>query len=207
MQIAIQAFSDQPRGMDTGNMKLFVICSTLLTLVVTGLGAELEQKALEGLSTAPHAMIAPDSRPAEPVTREIIRDRFLMLVTAIAAIGGGVVCVMLRIAWSKKVTIDGKEVSAVSQFLINAFFSVSVITSMALTPWLVKKYMHDTPEDCSLAAFLVSVGAWVGWEIIAIIGERLKKAAESRGINGVKDELAGRSIATVNTPSPTKQEN
>lgn len=206
MQYAIRAISEQHRGMDTGNMKLFVICSTLLTLVVTGLGAELEQKALEGLSTAPHAMVAPETK-AEPVTKEIIRDRFLMLVTAIASIGGGVVCVMLRIAWSKKLMIEGKEVSAVSRFLINAFFSVSVITSMAVTPWTVKKYMHDTPEDCSLVAFLVSVGAWVGWEIIAIIGERLKKAAESRGIAGVKDELAGRSIATVNTPSPTKQEN
>lgn len=205
MQYAIQALTDQ-RGMDTGNMKLFVICSTLLTLVVTGLGAELEQKALEHLSTAPRAIVAPDSRPPEPITIEIIRDRFLMLVTAISAIGGGVVCVMLRIAWSNKSIVDGKEVTAVSRFLINAFFSVSVITSMATTPWTVKRYLHNTPEDCSLVAFLVAVGAWVGWEIIAIIGERIKKAAESRGIAGVKDELAGRSIATVNTPAPTKQD-
>ncbi len=196
---------------EMSSTKLAAVCLVLLSILMTGLGSEMEASAIKAVrqhtyAANPSPRGAGYEMMAEPAKAdkteekiEIIRDRFLMFLIGGGAFGGAVVCVVIRRAWAD----NDKDKT---RMMMGAYFSVSILTSVFVSPLAIKKFLPPGPEECFAGAFALAFFAWLIYELLAIIGVRLKKAAEARGWLGVKDEILGGNIATVtatpSTPSP-----
>lgn len=181
--------------MSTTRQQLAAIGITLVTLVTAGLVSNLEAALPRYVKqTAPVATVTASASPA--VTEltakvEILRNAISFFWVAGGAVLGAYVGVAIR-----KVT--GRNNIAIH-------VSVALATSLAVTPYVLKNHVNGEPETCFMGGFLMAVAAWVIWEIVVIIGNRLKKAAEDRGWFGVKQELFGATTAQVTTQTTVPQ--
>jgi hypothetical protein len=107
----------------------------------------------------------------------VLRDQLNFLWVAFGSLLGGYVAVALR-------NITG-------MIKIVRCYAVSVATAMALTPYLLVTYLcHQvSAEACFGLGFLAAVAAWLFWEVLGILAERVKRAAKRRGWAGVKEEV------------------
>jgi hypothetical protein len=130
-----------------------------------------------GLASA----IAADDAAKEKLqdAKDILRDSFLLAWMVGGVIPGGCVGVWIR--------------SLTKMAEIGKTFGVSVFTSFCSAPYLITKYFETSPSTCLLVGFMVSVCAWVGWEIALICTERMRKAAQKYGWIGVAGEITGHS--------------
>ena len=130
---------------------------------------------------------AEDSKEKLQDAKDILRDSFLLAWMVGGLIPGG--CVGVWIRSLTKIAEIGKT------------FGVSVFTSFCTAPYIITKYFEASPSTCLLIGFLVSVGAWVIWEVALICASRVKKAAQKYGWVGVAGELTGSSRDVTSAPS------
>lgn len=187
---------------EMNHTKVLAVCLGLFSLLMTGVGADLECRAIKAINTTTsyqagpgmYGMAADDGKEAKI---EIVRDRFLMFLGCGASFGGAVVCVILRRVWAKEETDKTRQIMA-------AHFTVSFISAIFCIPAALKYYFKtDTPEMMFLCAFLGALVVWGIWEIVFAMIARIKKAAIDRGIAGVKDEITGGNTQVV-TSVPAK---
>jgi len=107
---------------------------------------------------------------------EVLRNSFLMLWLIGGVIPGSAVGVVLK---------------QVTGYKAITHATVSVCTSVPVTPYLLKRYTDCAPEECFIGGFIVAVSAWFAWEVLMLCYARIKKAATKRGIGGVVDEVRG----------------
>jgi hypothetical protein len=194
-------------GHHVSPIKLVAICTALFSLCMISLGSEIERKAIAVVKATYTAAQAgqPATLTAAPDSDAklgIIRNNFLMFIIAGGAFGGAVTCVCLRMAYA---SIGNK---VLGKPILGAYFTVSLMTSFFCTPTIMKKWFSEAPEDCLTYSFLVAVGSWGAWEVVAIILDRLKLAATYRGIAGLKEELTGNTRDVTGVPSnPTPTPN
>lgn len=152
------------------------IVIVLLTLVGAGVTTQLEAHASQ-------STIYPFAYADKPT---VLRDHINFFWVGGGAILGGYVAVALR------------QISGLHHVV--KYFAVSVATALAVTPYVLIAYFGPivAPEECFILGFLFAVGAWLAWEIVGILAERLKDAARQRGWLGVKDELINPSSNTNN---------
>lgn len=195
------------------HIKLVACCFALFTVVMAGVCGEWEERELARLHFKSYRVNreVPLADPgqlmpaAEDDPKEIIKNRYLMLLVAGGAFGGAVVCVMLRLALAKRIKLpNGTEQAELSRQKLSCFFTVSLLTSLFCSGWIIKKYVGTDADAMFMGSFLLAAGNWVAWEVLAIIGEQLKEAAKKRGWLGVKDALTGTMIATQESP-PLKE--
>lgn len=197
------------------HIKLVACCFALFTVVMAGVCGEWEERELAKLHFKSYRVnhevpLSDQGRlmQQDDDPKEIIRNRYLMLLVAGGAFGGAVVCVMLRLALAKKIKLpNGAEQAELSRQKLqklSCFFTVSLLTSLFCSGWVIKKYFGTDADAMFMGSFLLAAGNWVAWEVLAIIGEQLKEAAKKRGWLGVKDALTGTMIATQESP-PLKE--
>lgn len=140
----------------------------LLSLVGAGVTTKLEDESR--LLIVAQAILNQD-RPS------VLRDQLNFLWVAGGAILGGYVAVALR--------------QVTGPFLIVRCFAVAVATALAITPYVLVTWFGPvlSPEACFILGFLIAVMAWLAWEVVGILAERVKRAARQRGWIGVKEEL------------------
>lgn len=140
----------------------------LFSLVGAGITSKLEEQTR--FLVAAQALFAAD----QPT---VLRDQLHFLWVAGGAILGGYVAVALR-------NITGL-------MHIVKCFAVSVVTAVALAPYLLVTYFSHTlgAEACFGLGFLAAVAAWLLWEVMGILAKRLKCAVKERGWAGIKDEI------------------
>lgn len=140
----------------------------LLSLVGAGVTTKLEDESR--LLIVAQAILNQD-RPS------VLRDQLNFLWVAGGAILGGYVAVALR--------------QVTGTFLIVRCFAVAVATALAITPYVLVTWFGPvlSPEACFILGFLIAVTAWLAWEVVGILAERVKRAARQRGWIGVKEEL------------------
>lgn len=148
--------------------KIGSIVMALVTLVGAGAVTQIEAKA------STYAMYAQAENTKQV---EILRDHISLLWVAGGAVLGAYVGMAIR-------KVDGRSEMA-------KYFAVSLCTSLAAAPYLLKRYSHGAPEECFFGGFLMAVGAWLAWEVVMIIGGRVKDAAQRNGWLGVKREIMG----------------
>ena len=157
----------------------------LLTLVGAGVTTHLEEQtrwllALQVLFGA--------EQPG------VLRDQLHFLWVAGGALLGGYVAVALR------------QVTGLIHVL--RCYAVSVATAIALAPYILVTWYRASlgAEACFGIGFLAAVAAWLGWEILGILAQRLKRAVRQRGWTGLREELlpptSQRSLASPVTSSP-----
>jgi drug/metabolite transporter (DMT)-like permease len=197
MTIALNSTTERQ---DMRHTKIVAVCLALFTVLITGFGSELEKRAIRQVIASNHPkvgatryeMAAAEDKQEKKI--DIIRDNFKMFLIFGGAFGGAVVCVLLRRAWAVNIT-------EVTSSMMAAYFTVSLLSAIFCVPWLLKHYLTSEPEECFMASFVFAAASWVGWEIAAACGSRLKKAAENRGWLGVKDEILGNSRDVTSVPS------
>jgi len=108
---------------------------------------------------------------------EVLRNSFLMLWLIGGVIPGSAVGVVLK---------------QVTGYKALTHATVSVCTSVPVTPYLLKRYTECAPEECFIGGFIVAVSAWFAWEVLMLCYARIKKAATERGIGGVVEEVRGK---------------
>jgi len=188
------------------HIKLLSVCVMLFIIVLAGLGADLEDRAVAKIKAHSRTYYGHAPENEDEKKLEVVRDRFLFFLVGGGSFGGAVVCVMLRLAWAKKIKqSDGTESYELSRQKIASFFVVSMLTALFCSGWMVKKYMGQDGDAMFMGSFLIATAAWVLWEIAAILGEQIKKAAEARGWLGVKEALTGTMIATPTASPPEKK--
>lgn len=167
-----------------------LICFT--TLLGSSVVTALETAFLKVVHPSPVAMVQENGNAAKEVSKkledvkgaieavakqnEILRNSFLMLWLIGGVIPGSAVGVVLKQATGYKAVTHA---------------TVSVCTSIPVTPYLLKRYTDCTPEECFIGGFIVAVSAWFAWEVLMLCYGRIKKAATERGIGGVVDEVRG----------------
>lgn len=165
---------------------------TLVTLVMAGVVTNLEAALPRAIYAKTQAVpAAPASQPqvAELVNRvEILRNALNFFWVAGGAVLGAYVGVAIR------------KIAGLNNIAVH--ISVSLATSLAVAPYILRNYVNGEPETCFMGGFLIAVAAWVIWEILIIIGDRLKKAARDRGWIGVKKEIWGGTGQTSVTSPP-----
>lgn len=182
--------------------KAMAVCLGLFSLLMTGLGADMESRAIKAITSSHSGAYAATGDEEQKI--EIVRDRFLMFLVGGGSFAGAVVCVVLRRVWAKAGSTDG------TKEMMGAYFVVSMLSSLFCVPASLKYYFKsDSPETAFAVSFLGAGCVWVAWECLFAIGARLKKAAKERGILGVKDEILGgnsRDVTAVPAnPAPTPQ--
>jgi len=200
----MQALLANMEGMlEMSHTKLFAVCLGLFSLLMTGLGSDMEWRAIKSVKSASYYHAGPGmygavAGPEEVEAKlEIIRDRFLMFLVFGGSFAGAVVCVVLRRVWAKQSGESTREMMA-------AYFVVSLLSAIFCAPACLKYYFKtDSPEMAFLCSFLGAGCVWVAWEILFAIGGRLKKAATDRGWLGVKEEILGGNTQDV-TSVPAK---
>lgn len=198
MTIAINVNTTERHDMN--HTKIAAVCFALFAVLMTGFGSELEKRAIRQVIASNHPkvgatryeMAAAEDKQEKKI--DIIRDNFKMFLIFGGAFGGAVVCVLLRRVWASSIT-------KVTSSKMASYFTVSLLSSIFCVPWMLKHYLSSEPEECFMASFLFAAASWVGWEIAAAYGSRLKKAAENRGWLGVKDEILGNSRGVTAVPS------
>lgn len=168
--------------------------SSLIVVLVTILGAGVVTK-IE--ATAEQTLLA-HAQGVDPEHQnvEILKDQIRFLWVGGGAILGSCVGLWIR---------------AVAGLLaMSRTFGVSLFTSLACTPYVLRRWSNGFPEECFILAFLAAVGAWLAWEVALIIAIRVKEAAKKRGWIGVKEEVFGAgqaaTVTTGQTTSPIPQE-
>ena len=181
---------------DMHHTKMLAVCIGLFSLLMTGLGSDMESKAIKaiksGYSHGSYASMAEDSKEDKI---EIVRDRFMMFLVGGGAFAGAMVCVILRRVWAKEANEKTKEMMA-------AHFVVSFFSALFCIPASLKYYFKTgSPEMAFLCSFLGAVVVWGVWEIVFAIVARFKKAAIDRGIAGVREEITGNSQVVTSVPA------
>lgn len=188
---------------DMSSTKLLAVCIGMFSLIMTGVGSEMEAQAIKAISTGHtyagrYGTLAADDKESK---LEIVRDRFLMFLAGGGSFAGAAVCVILRRAFADQKTTITREMMA-------AWFTVSFLSALFCSPAFMRYYCKsDTPELMFFVSFSGAVVVWGFWECAFILVGRFKKAATDRGIGGLKDEITG-NTATVNVvpaqpqPSP-----
>lgn len=190
-------------------IKLYAALLAIFSVFMVGVGSEMEASAIKhvkmvvqgGGGAVDDPRIAKAQAKLEDlITKEkenvgIIRDRFSMFLIAGGAFGGAVVCLLLRLAMGND---PSDPVKKMTRAAMASYFTVSLLSSIFLCPYALKRWLNSEPEECFAWSFLGAVFAWVMWGIGHAIGKRVLKAAEARGWLGVKDEILG-GHATVST--------
>lgn len=159
-----------------------------LSRVESAAGIVSSHAKIGGAKSYSSSMVADDSAKEKlQDAKDILRDSFLLAWMVGGLIPGG--CVGVWIRSLTKIAEIGKT------------FGVSVFTSFCTAPYIITKYFEASPSTCLLIGFLVSVGAWVIWEVALICTSRVKKAAQKYGWVGVAGELTGRSRDVTSVPS------
>lgn len=198
--------------------KLIAVFLGLFTVVMTGIGAELEYRAIKSVRHASTNQVHPrvgavalsypadDSKTLEQKI-DIIRDQFKMFLIFGGAFGGAMVCVLIRLAFSirgvQAAVAAGKnsDTLVIPRALFAAYFTVSLLSSVFCTP-LILKHQHwiaCDPEECFGGSFLLAACVWVFWELAAILGDRMKTSMSRWGIWGTVRELRGEQQQDSNT--------
>lgn len=187
-----------PRSdMSTTRQQIAAVFITLTTLVMAGLVSNLEAALTKPFYTSQASPTVTATAPVGTAAQvaidkaeiQILRNSISFFWVAGGAVLGAYVGVAIR------------KVTGRNNIAIN--ISVSLATSLAITPWLLKNHVNGEPETCFMFGFLVAVGAWLAWELVLLIGERLRKAARDRGWIGVKQEIFGGSgQMSVTIPPP-----
>jgi len=194
-----------PKGMYT---KILATIFAAFTIFMTMIGADAERTAIKAIHREPVVYATADGDGKEVKAEGIIRDRFLMFLVGGGSFGGAVVCVLLwltasrserrRMIQSKDIPVDETGFRSIA-----GYFTVSLLTAIFLTPVVLKRWLNHEPEECFAVSFMMAVSAWVLWGIVHAIGRRFLKAAEDRGIGGLKEEvLGGRASTSVMQPPP-----
>lgn len=178
-------------GMTVSPIKLVAIFTALLSLCMISLGSDMERSAIARIIAQAQPPTGPSTLvqhldDAKEAQIGIIRNNFLMFVIAGGSFAGAITSMCLRWAYAKtnKITLPST--------MLGAYFTVSWLSSFFCSPAILKKWFSETPEDCLAYSFLVAMGAWAGWEVISIIADRCKKAAQRYGWAGVAGEITGR---------------
>lgn len=175
-----------------------VIFTAFMANVITKLEASFDvvaSHATMAMLPKAYATAAPDKEDVKLAKDvDILRDSFLLSWIIGGCIPGACVGIWIR-ALTKMVEIAKT-------------FGVSLFTSFCASPWVIKNYLTANPETCLLVGFLGAVGAWVAWEVILILANRIKEAARKRGWSGIKTEvLGGNDIAEPKPCDTTKTAN
>ncbi len=187
---------------DMHHSKLIAVCLGLFTVLMTSVGSEIETRAIREVKNTPHkhahvvtgALVAADAS-AEAEKIDIIRDNFKMFLIFGGAFGGAVVCVMLRMAM--RATSD----KPITRPMMGAYFSVSLLSAVFMTPLILKRYLTSGPEECFCYSFLLAGIVWIVWEIAFAVGGKIKEAAIQRGWWGVVSEVYGNSRDLTSVPA------
>lgn len=176
--------------------KILAVCLGLFTVMMTGLGADLESRAIKSVlkSYSHGASYGQLGTPALDDKIDIIRDQFRMFLIFGGAFGGAVVCVLLRLALTDPAKLK------LTRTLLGAYFAVSLLSSIFCTPFLLKHYYTCQAEECFAGSFLLAASVWGLWEIVFVIIARLKQAAVDRGWAGVVGEVKGNTATVTATP-------
>jgi len=198
-----RSHAEDMEGIIMGRFKLIAVCVGLFSVMMTGIGAELEYETIKNIvkshrhSFGPYMGQATTDDPALEKKINIIRDQFRMFLIFGGAFGGSVVCVMLRIAFA----MAAKQ-PVPNRFMLSAFFVVSLLSSIFCTPSLLKYYHVFEAEECFSGPFILAAIVYVLWEIAFIIGNRIKQAAIDRGWAGVVGEIKGNTAVVTANPTP-----
>lgn len=165
------------------------IAVIFVTLLGSTTVTSLETIFLKVVKPAPVALVQDNGKVAESSKKreeekianenarvEVLRNSFLMLWLIGGVIPGSAVGVVLK---------------QVTGYKALTHATVSVCTSVPVTPYLLKRYTECAPEECFIGGFIVAVSAWFAWEVLMLCYARIKKAATERGIGGVVDEVRG----------------
>lgn len=196
------------QGINGMYTKVLATIFGMFTIFMTIIGADAERAAIKAIHREPVAYSSAGEEPKEAKAEGIIRDRFLMFLVGGGSFGGAVVCVLLWLTTTQSerkrmIAAKGIPVDETGFRSIAGYFTVSLLTAIFLTPVVLKRWLNHEPEECFAVSFMMAVSAWVLWGIAHAIGRRFLKAAEDRGIGGLKDEvLGGRSTTSVMQPSP-----
>lgn len=181
--------SDPMEGMLTMQIKLYAALVAIFSVFMVSIGSEVEANAVRHVKmhhSHVHQTTAEDARDDAKIG--IIRDRFSMFLICGGAFGGAIVCLLLRLAMGND---PNDPVKKMTKPAMAAYFTVSLLSSIFLCPYVLKRWLNSEPEECFAWSFLGAVFAWIVWGIGHAIGKRLLKAAESRGWIGVKEEILG----------------
>lgn len=157
--------------------KAGTLLMTLVTLVGAGVVSELETSVIkEG-----------------PQQVEILRNHLSLAWVAGGAVLGGYVAVAIR----HYLTEQSTRVKTMTWPGMVHYLAVSICSSLAFTPYALRRWYDGHPEECFFGGFVVALGSWIFYEVALIIVGRLKEAARKRGWLGIKDELLAGKQAIV----------
>lgn len=97
---SFDSINSDTEGFVMNRTKILAVCLGLFTVMMTGLGADLESRAIKSVlkSYSHGASYGQLGTPALDDKIDIIRDQFRMFLIFGGAFGGAVVCVLLRLA-------------------------------------------------------------------------------------------------------------
>jgi dipeptide/tripeptide permease len=162
-------------------------------------------------ATGPHPHLCASRQTGEPSSTaeaQILENHFLLLWTGLGAIGGGYVSAAVKSIRLKQ--LKQVDPSLSSRLGIVVYATVGTITSICVSPWLVKRFVPPGAngngiEAVPLVSFLVAFAIWFVLEVAEILFTRIRDRAKKDGLGGIRDELTGRLAVGPETPGPVQE--